>query len=182
MKLTYIAALIASSLLTVGTATIVGNFQPAQANPCAAEVNPCAANPCAANPCAANPCAANPCAANPCAANPCAAATTTPTGSFTATAGKTAVGQAKVVEENGKRYLEFNEGFESSSGPDLFVLLHKQSEPQSYSSDQYVSLGRLQTTSGAQRYEIPADVSVDDFASAVIWCRQFNVTFGFATF
>ncbi|MEM8810454.1 MAG: hypothetical protein AAGF01_30965, partial [Cyanobacteria bacterium P01_G01_bin.38] len=65
MKLTYFAALAISSMLTVGTAVVAPNVQPAYANPCAA-ADPCAA----ANPCAA----ADPCAAaNPCAAaDPCA--------------------------------------------------------------------------------------------------------------
>ncbi|MEM1369048.1 MAG: YHS domain-containing (seleno)protein [Cyanobacteria bacterium P01_H01_bin.15] len=87
MKIKFLAALAAASVLSVGSVVI--SQVPAvrvQANPCAA-VNPCAgaknpcatANPCASkNPCAAaNPCAAkNPCAAaNPCASkNPCAAA------------------------------------------------------------------------------------------------------------
>ena len=154
MKLTYLSAIIVSSFLTIGTATVVGNIQPAHANPCAAQVNPCAANPCAANPCAANPCAANPCAANPCAAqvnpcaanpcaanpcaaNPCAGAST---GAFEGVAHPTS-GAARIVEENGKRYLEFDAAFRSDSGPDLLVLLHQETVPQSYSSNQYVSLG-----------------------------------------
>ncbi|MDA0865780.1 MAG: YHS domain-containing (seleno)protein [Cyanobacteria bacterium] len=75
MKLTYLTALVASSVLTVGAVALQTSFNPAQANPCAAVENPCAAaDPCAANPCAAYPCAADPCAANPCAAaDPCAA-------------------------------------------------------------------------------------------------------------
>ena len=153
---------------------------PCAADPCAAAVNPCAANPCAANPCAAavNPCAANPCAADPCAAaaNPCAAASS---GSFKTVSSNT-VGKATIVEEDGKRYLQFDETFSTENGPDLFVLLHKQSTPQSYSSEQYVNLGDLQSVAGSQRYEIPEDIAIDNFASAVIWCRQFNVTFGFA--
>ena len=172
MKLTYFAALAISSVLTIGSAV---SLQPAYANPCAA--SPCAAaavNPCAANPCAASPCAAaDPCAA---AANPCAAAGS---GSFVAVSSDTA-GGATIVEENGKRYLEFDETFSTENGPDLFVLLHKEATPESYSSDQFVNLGDLQSTDGSQRYEIPEDVSVEDFRSAVVWCRQFNVTFGFA--
>ncbi len=184
MKLTYFAALAISSMLTVGTAAV--GLQPAYANPCAAAaaVNPCAAAPCAANPCAAspcaaaaaNPCAANPCAADPCAANPCAAASA---GRFKTVSSNTA-GGATIVEENGKRYLEFDETFSTEDGPDLFVLLHKEATPQSYSSENFVNLGDLQSIAGSQRYEIPENVSVDDFQSAVIWCRQFNVTFGFA--
>ncbi|MGF1521384.1 MAG: DM13 domain-containing protein [Leptolyngbyaceae cyanobacterium] len=178
MKLTYLSAIVVSSFLTIGTATIVGNVQVAYANPCAAQVNPCAANPCAANPCAANPCAANPCAANPCAANPCAAASSA-SGAFEGVAHPTS-GSATIVEENGKHYLEFDAAFRSDSGPDLLVLLHKEAVPQSYSTNQYVSLGFLQSVEGSQRYEIPEGVAVEDFQSAVIWCRQFNVTFGFA--
>ncbi|MEM7062720.1 MAG: DM13 domain-containing protein [Cyanobacteria bacterium P01_B01_bin.77] len=189
MKLTYVAALAISSLLTVGTAVITSAVQPAYANPCAAAaVDPCAAaDPCAADPCAAaaNPCAADPCAADPCAAaaNPCAAAdpcaAAADTSSFVAVSSETA-GGATIVEENGKRYLEFDQSFSTEDGPDLFVLLHKEATPQSYSSEQYVNLGDLQSIEGSQRYEIPEDISVDDFKSAVIWCRQFNVTFGFA--
>ncbi len=82
MKIKYLTAFVASAVLSVGVASLPTIFSPAQANPCAAEVenpcaavDPCAANPCAAvDPCAANPCAADPCAADPCAANPCAGA------------------------------------------------------------------------------------------------------------
>ncbi|MEL6384399.1 MAG: DM13 domain-containing protein [Cyanobacteria bacterium J06626_18] len=163
MKLTYLSAIVVSSFLTIGTATVVGNVQVAHANPCAAQVNPCAANPCAANPCAADPCAA----------------ASASTGTFEGVAHPTS-GSVQIVEENGKRYLEFDAAFRSDSGPDLLVLLHKEAVPQSYSPDQYVSLGFLQSVEGSQRYEIPEGVSVEDFQSAVIWCREFNVTFGFA--
>ncbi len=90
-------------------------------------------------------------------------------------------GRAQVVEENGQRYLEFDRTFRSDSGPDLFVLLHTAAVPESYTPQDYVNLGRLQTTEGTQRYAIPADVNIDDLRSAVIWCREFNVTFGYAT-
>lgn len=92
-----------------------------------------------------------------------------------------ASGSAQIVEEDGQRYLEFDSAFSSGAGPDLFVLLHAESVPRSYSPDEYVNLGPLQQVAGAQRYAIPADIAVDDFKSAVIWCRQFDVTFGYAT-
>ena len=163
MKLGYLTALAVASALTVGA---LSTLSPAQANPCAA------------SPAAVNPCAANPCAANPCAANPCAAAAIAK-GTFQGVDHPTQ-GTATIVEEDGKRYLEFDADFESDDGPDLFVLLHEEAVPQSYDSEQFVNLGELQTTAGSQRYEIPEGVSVEDFRSAVIWCRQFNVTFGFA--
>lgn len=93
-----------------------------------------------------------------------------------------ASGSAKIVEAKGQRYLEFDAGFHSDSGPDLFVLLHREAVPTSYSAANYVNLGRIQTLDGAQRYAIPADVDIASIKSAVIWCQQFNVTFSYATF
>lgn len=93
---------------------------------------------------------------------------------------KSAEGEAKIVTENGKRYLELSGNFKTSNGPDLRILLHKSGNPSNYSQENYVSLGRLDSVAGNQRYEIPANVNLDEFKSAVIWCRAFNVTFGFA--
>ena len=90
-------------------------------------------------------------------------------------------GAAKIVEADGQRYLEFDANFHSDSGPDLFVLLHREAVPTSYSAANYVNLGRIQALDGAQRYVIPAEVDVASIKSAVIWCQQFNVTFSYAT-
>ena len=90
-------------------------------------------------------------------------------------------GNARIIEENGQRYLELDESFKSDDGPDLFVLLHEEAVPESYSGDNYLNLGRMQRTAGSQRYAIPADVDLSVFQSAVIWCREFGVTFGYAT-
>lgn len=100
-------------------------------------------------------------------------------------------GMAQVITENGERYLELDQSFTTSDrGPDLFVILHRSddvlgsTEPPAYplQEQDYVILGPLQEFSGAQRYPIPEDVNLDDYQSAVIWCRQFNATFGVAQF
>ncbi|MEL6552855.1 MAG: DM13 domain-containing protein [Cyanobacteria bacterium J06621_11] len=95
-------------------------------------------------------------------------------------AAKAVSGNAQIIEENGQRYLELDAAFSSASGPDLFVLLHRDEVPNSYSPEDYVNLGRIQELEGAQRYAIPADVDLSDLRSAVIWCQEFNVTFGYA--
>lgn len=100
-------------------------------------------------------------------------------------------GIAQIVTENGNRYLELDQSFKTSDqGPDLFVILHRfddvlgSTEPPAYplQEQDYVILGPLQAFRGAQRYPIPEDVNLDDYKSAVIWCRQFNATFGVAKF
>lgn len=89
-------------------------------------------------------------------------------------------GTASIVTKNGKQYLQLDRSFKTDNAPDLLVLLHQQSSPKDYRGDNYVNLGRLQKITGAQLYEIPADVDIKRFKSAVIWCRIFNSTFGFA--
>ena len=102
---------------------------------------------------------------------------TVPSGTFVGE-GHAVGGSARIVEEGGQRYLELDADFSTEAGPDLFVLLHKDAVLDSYSPERYVNLGQIAEFSGAQRYAIPADVSLQDFQSAVIWCRAFNVTFG----
>ncbi|MDY6783874.1 MAG: DM13 domain-containing protein [Cyanobacteriota bacterium] len=90
-------------------------------------------------------------------------------------------GSASIMTENGQAYLVLDDTFKTADGPDVFVLLHKEMTPESYSESDYVNLGMMEKTSGMQRYTIPAGTNVDDFQSAVIWCRQFNATFGYAS-
>jgi Electron transfer DM13 len=91
-------------------------------------------------------------------------------------------GSARVVTENGKRYLVLDAAFKTDAGPDLFVLLHREAMPRTYDAQSYLSLGALQQVNGEQRYEIPTEVDLGTFKSAVIWCRQFSATFGYAPF
>jgi hypothetical protein len=89
-------------------------------------------------------------------------------------------GAAQIVIQNGKKYLKFDSSFQSESGPDLFVILHRKDSPKSYGKADYVSLGRLKKVAGQQMYAIPTGVNIAKFKSVVIWCKKFNATFGFA--
>ncbi|TFI52736.1 electron transfer flavoprotein [Mastigocladus laminosus UU774] len=91
-------------------------------------------------------------------------------------------GNVKVVTENGKRYLELNESFKTSKGPDLFVILYRnETVPISGIQEKdYLKIAALQKTSGNQRYILPNNVKLVDYKSVAIWCRQFNATFGYA--
>ncbi|MEM9089392.1 MAG: DM13 domain-containing protein [Cyanobacteria bacterium P01_F01_bin.53] len=105
----------------------------------------------------------------------------TPTASFVGDAHPT-TGSAQIVEVEGQRYLEFDGAFRTDAGADLVVLLHNEAVPESYNADNYINLGQVQRVAGVQRYAIPADADLASVQSAVIWCREFNVTFGYATF
>jgi hypothetical protein len=75
------------------------------------------------------------------------------------TAEHTTEGAARIVTEDGKRYLVLDSAFMT-----------------------YISLGELKNVKGEQRYAIPDDADLDTFRSVVIWCRMFNATFGYAPF
>lgn len=97
-------------------------------------------------------------------------------------------GMVQIVERDGDRILEFGEDFQTDSGPDLFVVLHRsadvigESTPPAFPINEgdYVLLEPLKNVAGTQQYVIPADINIDDYQSVTIWCRQFNATFGAA--
>ena len=105
------------------------------------------------------------------------------TGMFIAAEAPT-TGTARIVTEAGHRYLEIDSAFSTTDqAPDLHVLLETaEMPPSSYATfGSYVNLGKLQNTSGAQRYPIPDTVDIAEFKSVVIWCRMANATMGYAT-
>lgn len=91
-------------------------------------------------------------------------------------------GMAKIVEVDGQKYLEFDSEFSTVSGPDVLVVLHRdRTVPVKIEEADYITLEVLQNTTGEQRYLIPENINPEDFASVAIWCREFNVTFGYAS-
>lgn len=94
-------------------------------------------------------------------------------------------GAARIVEEGGHRYLEFDAAFSTNDqGPDLHVLLDMTAQPpQGYdanTSHRYLNLGKLEKFSGTQRYPLPDSINTASYKSVVIWCRMANATFGYA--
>jgi Electron transfer DM13 len=84
------------------------------------------------------------------------------------------------VDAKQRRFLVLQQNFKTDPGPDLYVILHRSPKPETYSPKSYVILGRLQKVNGMQQYEIPHSLNLPDYKSVVIWCRQFNATFGYA--
>jgi hypothetical protein len=88
-----------------------------------------------------------------------------------------AEGRAAVIElAEGGRVLTLT-GFEVDNGPDLRVYLVAGDPTSEGDVDDYVDLGGLKGNKGDQQYEIPADVDVGTYDTAVIWCRAFSVLF-----
>lgn len=91
-------------------------------------------------------------------------------------------GTARIINENGKRYLEFDGAFTTAQGPDVNVILHRNNSiPVNVKEGEYITLAALQSFEGSQRYLLPDDLDIGEFKSVGIWCREFNVTFGYAS-
>ncbi|MBE9208273.1 DM13 domain-containing protein [Nostoc sp. LEGE 06077] len=92
-------------------------------------------------------------------------------------------GKVSIVKKNNTRYLQFDRNFRTSSGPDVYVILHRSSAPQIYGlrRKDYVLVGRLRKFSGSQSYAIPANLQLSGYKSVAVWCRKFNATFGYAS-
>ena len=105
-------------------------------------------------------------------------------GEFTAAESPT-TGTANIVEESGQTYLEIDSAFSTGdTAPDLQVLLDTVEQPPAAYEDadytRYLNLGGLQSITGEQRYPVPDFVDTSQFNSVVVWCREFNATYGYA--
>jgi hypothetical protein len=86
-------------------------------------------------------------------------------------------GVARIIRDaEGNLFLRFEE-FSVTNGPDLFVVLSPNADGY---ADGSLNLGGLKATDGNINYEIPPGTDISQFSSAVVWCRQFDVTFAVA--
>ena len=69
--------------------------------------------------------------------------------------------------------------FSVRNGPDLFVYLSPDADDYDEGA---LELGKLKATDGAFGYDLPPGTDPADFASAIIWCKQFSHLFAVAPF
>lgn len=96
-------------------------------------------------------------------------------GSFTKGPYGTVTGMAEVFEnEDGTLDLKLAE-FGTTNGPDLYVYLSKEAMPINF-----ISPGKLKSTSGNQVYPIPGVPDFDEYRYISIHCKAYNHLFGYA--
>lgn len=91
-------------------------------------------------------------------------------------------GTARILRlPDGQQILRL-EGFETSNGPALFVYLSRNPADgeDGLFDDDYLDLGALKGNIGDQNYVIPAEIDPLGYASVVVWCDRFSVSFGAA--
>ncbi len=88
-----------------------------------------------------------------------------------------ATGTATLLKSNENYFIRFEDDFDITNGPDLFVDLGKSGQ-----HDSEARLGKLKGSIGSQNYKIPTDLNIDEYNEVWVWCRAFSVPFGKVTF
>lgn len=93
-------------------------------------------------------------------------------------------GTASIYKIGDKQRILRLDPFQIVSGADLHVILSKHPEPRTSAEalqPQYVDLGPLQNTSGAQNYLLPDDADISKYQSVVIYSMSSYLIFSTAT-
>lgn len=81
-------------------------------------------------------------------------------------------GNVSVIEVGERYIIRFEENFEVSNGPDLYVGLGRDGK--------YIKgteIAKLKGNIGSQNYDLPEDVDLGDYNEIWIWCKAFSVGF-----
>lgn len=97
-------------------------------------------------------------------------------GTFVSLAGHSAEGTATLIKVGEKYYVRFEDDFQMTNGPDLFVHFGKGG---AYAAE--ARLGALKGNIGGQNYEVPDGIDPLAYDEVWVWCRAFAVPFGKAT-
>ncbi len=95
------------------------------------------------------------------------------TGSFKGLKNYSVSGTANILSDGQQRFLRFEDGFDSTNGPDLKVYLRAE-------NGEFINLGKLKGNKGSQNYEVDISVDLAKYNKVEVWCERFSVGFGSA--
>jgi len=85
-------------------------------------------------------------------------------------------GTASLIYRGDSMVVSLSSDFLSDAGPDLDVYLSDDPNPVATG----VRLEALRSLSGAQVYDVPSNINIDDFKYISIHCTQYNHLYGYA--
>lgn len=98
-------------------------------------------------------------------------------GAFAGRSDHITTGGASIIGSQGAYELVLAADFSLDGAPDPIVGFGKDGK---YNAA--TKIGALKNKSGAQRYKLPANFNLSDVSEVYIWCEQFDVPLGVATF
>lgn len=88
-------------------------------------------------------------------------------------------GDLLFINNKNNSFIRF-ENFNSTNGPDLYVVLSSNENPAKNGLGKKKILKKLKGNKGNQNYLLE-DVSLDEYKSVLIYCKAFSVVFGYAS-
>ena len=85
-------------------------------------------------------------------------------------------GSWSVVEQGGKSWIVLADDFSTKKAPDLKLFLSKKSgaELNGKNAADGVLIAKLDSHKGGQRYEIPANVDLSQYATLALHCEKYS--------
>lgn len=97
---------------------------------------------------------------------------------FNAAPGGYTISGSAILEFSDVKVLHLSGDFGTQSGPDLHVYLAANFEAPSTPGNTNVDLGELISNTGAQSYNLPGEVEIEDYDYVLIHCLTFNHWWG----
>jgi hypothetical protein len=91
-----------------------------------------------------------------------------------------AIGSVNVFEQDGRFVLRFEDDTDIQNGPDLYVWVLASESYEGGTPGEYLDLGTLTGSVGAQNYELPDEYDPELHRTVLIWCLRFAVPFAAA--
>ncbi|OOV34494.1 hypothetical protein BV61_02715 [Candidatus Synechococcus spongiarum LMB bulk15M] len=99
-----------------------------------------------------------------------------------------AAGTFHIYKDGETTKLRLSEDFATNpAAPDLYLVIGNtanpiadKEHPYPLDNSEYVTVAELTSVTGAQDYELPADMDLSENNSVIIWCKQFNATMSYA--
>lgn len=90
-------------------------------------------------------------------------------------------GSWSIVETAEGRFLELDDAFKTRRAPDLKLFLSPRAAADvtpNNAVDGSVLISKLRKARGGQRYELPADLDLEQFETLVLHCEQYTKLWG----
>ncbi len=92
-------------------------------------------------------------------------------------------GEFEIFTENGKSFITLSDDFDTRNGrsqvPDLTIYLSNSTTSNGGDAQLIAAPETGLATFGAQTFEIPDDININDFQNVLLFCRRFGVRVGF---
>ena len=103
------------------------------------------------------------------------------TAAFTSWGSDSISGDWKVIQANGKTYIELADNFKAKQGPDVKVFLSPLAASNvtgDNATDGSVFVTQISVFKGKSRIELPAGTQLSDYQSLVVHCEEFSKLWG----